>query len=98
MTSSSINFQKNLLRSETKKENPKIYSEKKIKKNGNSPYKMNQKFKPDPFSPIPKRIQPKLIQSVSSFELEDDEPILSTSRRNILLSFASKSRAGLNEY
>ena len=48
MTSSSINFQKNLLGSETKKENPKIYSEKKIKKNGNSPYKMNQKFKPDP--------------------------------------------------
>ena len=61
MTSSSINFQKNLLKSETKKENPKLFSEKKIRKNGNSPSKMNQKFKPDPFSPIPKRIQPKLI-------------------------------------
>ena len=35
---------------------------------------------------------------MSSFELDDDEPILTTSKRNILLSFASKSRAGLNEY
>jgi len=35
---------------------------------------------------------------VSSFELDDDEPILTTSKRNILLSFSSKSRAGLNEY